>query len=113
MPNRVRLDPGRVRGIGQGPFHQFGAHVIIDRPADDLLRIVVDDRGRVGEALSSVDIRHICHELDARPVGGEVPLNQFRHGRCRFGVSNGGGPEGPGLARHQVLLPHDLAHQLR
>lgn len=46
MPNRVRLDPVRVSGIAQCPFHELRAHMALDRPADDLLRITADDRGR-------------------------------------------------------------------
>lgn len=51
-------------------------------------------------------------ESGAWPVRTEVPSHQIRHGGGRLGVGDGGRPERPRLARHQGLLPHDLAHQL-
>jgi hypothetical protein len=44
---------GRTRGR-KGPFCELGAHVVLDRPSDDLLRIAVDDGSQVDEPC------HVC-----------------------------------------------------
>jgi hypothetical protein len=55
MPDRVRLDQGRCRGVLEGVGDEFSAHVIGDRPADELLGVAVDDGGQVDEPLPGVD----------------------------------------------------------
>ena len=56
MPDRVRLDHGRRRGVLQRRGDKLGAHMIGDGPVDDFLRVAVDDRGQVDEPLPGMDV---------------------------------------------------------
>ena len=44
-PDRVGLDLGACSSVREGVGDEFGAHLIGDGPADDLLRVAVDDVG--------------------------------------------------------------------
>lgn len=87
MEDRILLDPRRAGGIAQGPLHKLGSHVVLDRPADDLLGITVDDRGQIDESLPHMVVDDIGNELAARAVRGEVRPHQVRTWRRQLSAS--------------------------
>ena len=108
----VRLDQGRCRRILEGVGDEFGAHVIGNGPADDFLRVAVDDRGQVDETLPRMDIGDVPDELHAGTHSGEIPCEKVGHVRRSQRVSLRCDPEWSWLAGHEALLTHHLAHQL-
>ena len=85
VPNRVRLNQGRRGGIPESIRDEFGANMVGDRPADDLLRIAVNDSRQVDEALPRVDVGNVTDELHPEAVGSEIAFDEVGYGRGRRG----------------------------
>src|SRR5664279_3094351 len=74
VEDRVRLDQRGCCCVLECLGNEFGAHVVGDRPADNFLRVAVDDGGQVDEALPGVDVGDVADEFHSRALCREVSL---------------------------------------
>src|SRR4051795_8043261 len=105
---RRRLPP--LQGHPQGGARQPGPEVVGHRPADDLTRGHVLDRGQVQPALAGRDVGDVGQPDRVRSLGGELPVE--RVGRDREVVAAVGGPRGaaPPARDGEAALAHEARH---
>ena len=106
VPNRVRLNQGRRGGIPESIRDEFGANMVGDRPADDLLRRAVNDSRQVDEALPRVDVGNVTDELHPEAVGSGITFDEVGYGRGRRSDGLSRDPEGP-RSQTAAALPSD------
>src|SRR3954466_4915416 len=85
--------PAALQGHDQRVHAQPGPQVIRHRPADDLARGQVLDRGQVQPALVRRQVGDVGQPDRVGPLGDEVAVEQVR--RDRQGVAGVGGPRRP------------------
>src|SRR3954463_13950227 len=107
---RRRLPP--LQGHPQGVARQLGPEVVGHRPADDLTRGHVLDRGQVQPALAGRDVGDVGQPDRVRSLGGEPPVEQV--GRDREVVAAVGGPRdaAPPARDGEAALAHEPRHPL-
>src|SRR4051794_26779569 len=107
---RRRLPP--LQAHPQGVARQLGPEVVGHRPADDLARGHVLDRGQVQPALAGRDVGEVGQPDRVRSLGGELPVEQV--GRDREVVAAVGGPRdaAPPARDGEAALAHEPRHPL-
>src|SRR3954447_25914525 len=93
-------------GHDQGVDAQLGPEVVGHRPADDLARGHVLDRGQIQEALVGRDVGDVGQPDLVRPVRGEVPRQQARGDREIMAAVRGSGCTAAAPAGREPHLTH-------